>query len=79
MNTTTEMSDEKLIQFYLNGNPKAMAAPLSYTKDRIYSSIYSMVHDKTCCEEIFQRSFIVIINNLIAGKTADEGQFCNGH
>ena len=75
MNTTTEMSDEKLIQFYLNGNPKAMAALVELYKDRIYSSIYSMVHDKRVAEEIFKEVFIVIINNLIAGKTADEGNF----
>lgn len=70
-----DMPDEKLIQFYLNGNPKAMGTLAELYKDRIYSSIYSMVNDKHAAEDIFGKVFIVIINNLIAGKTAEEGSF----
>ena len=75
MKYQTEMSDEKLIQFYLNGNPSAMATLVELYKDRIYSSIFSMVQDKYVAEEIFRDVFITIINNLMAGKTADEGNF----
>jgi RNA polymerase sigma factor (sigma-70 family) len=75
MNSHTEMSDEKLIQFYLNGNPQALATLVELYKDRIYCSIFTMVQDKYVAEEIFRDVFITIINNLLAGKTAEDGDF----
>ena len=75
MNNHTEMSDEKLIQFYLNGNPAALATLVELYKDRIYCSIYTMVQDKYVAEEIFQNVFINIINNLMAGKMPGDDNF----
>ncbi len=72
MKHQTEMSDEKLIQFYLSGNPGALATLVELYKDRIFSSIFSMVQDKHVAEEIFRDVFITIINNLMAGKTAED-------
>jgi len=72
MKNQTEMSDEKLIQFYLHGNPAAMATLIELYKDRIYSSIFSMVQDKFIAEDIFKEVFITIINNLMAGKGAED-------
>lgn len=75
MNNHAEMSDEKLIQFYLNGNPGAMATLVELYKDRIYSSIFSMVQDKFIAEDIFKQVFITIINKLMAGKSDEEDNF----
>jgi RNA polymerase sigma factor (sigma-70 family) len=75
MKYQTEMSDEKLIQFYLNSNPAALATLTDLYKDRIYSSIYTMVQDKHVAEEIFRNVFITIINNLLAGKTPEDNNF----
>lgn len=75
MKHQTEMSDEKLIQYYLNGNPNAMSTLVELYKDRIYGSIFSMVQDKYAAEEIFKEVFVVIVNNLMIGKTAEEGSF----
>ena len=69
------MTDEKLIQFYLNGDPNAMATLVELYKDRVYRSIYNIVQDKYVAEEIFQEVFICLINNMIAGKSAEEGNF----
>lgn len=75
MNKHTEMSDEKLIQFYLNGDPQAIATLVELYKDRIYCSVFTMVQDKYAAEEIFRDVFISIINNLLAGKSAEDGDF----
>ena len=75
MNYQTIMTDEKLIQFYLSGDPNAMATLVELYKDRVYQYIYNIVQDKFASEEIFQDAFICIINNMIAGKTAEEGNF----
>ncbi|HEV8080786.1 MAG TPA: sigma-70 family RNA polymerase sigma factor, partial [Chitinophagaceae bacterium] len=44
-------------------------------KDRIYTSIYLLVKDKYLAEDIFQDSFIRIIDTLQSGKYSDEGKF----
>ncbi|MFZ1304354.1 MAG: sigma factor-like helix-turn-helix DNA-binding protein [Ferruginibacter sp.] len=75
MNNQTSMPDETLIRFYLNGDPNAMATLVKLYKDRIYHSIYNMIQDKYASEEIFQDVFICLINNMIAGKPAGEGNF----
>ena len=75
MNYPTSMPDEKLIKFYLNGDPNAMATLVELYKDRVYRSIYTIVHDRYAAEEIFQEVFICLINNMIAGKAAEEGNF----
>lgn len=78
MNYQTSMTDEKLIQFYLQGDANAMATLIELYKDRIYRSVYNMVQDKHIAEEIFQEVFICIINNMIGGKTSEEGNFLQG-
>ena len=75
MNYPSSMPDEKLIQFYLNGDPNAMATLVELYKDRVYRSIYNIVQHKHAAEEIFQEVFICLINNTIAGKAAEEGSF----
>ncbi len=69
------MTDEKLIQFYLNGDPNALATLVELYKDRVYRSVYSIVQDKYAAEEIFREVFIRIIDNLMAGRSAEEGNF----
>lgn len=75
MNHKTSMSDEKLIQFYLNGDHNAMSILVELYKDRVYRSIYNIVQDKYAAEEIFQEVFICLINTMIAGKIAEDGNF----
>jgi len=75
MNPTTDMSDEKLIQFYLNGNPNAMATLVELYKDRIYGSIYTTVQDRHAAEEIFHDVFIQIINKMMAGQKPEDAGF----
>jgi RNA polymerase sigma factor (sigma-70 family) len=75
MNCQTSMSDEKLIQFYLQGDAKAMATLIELYKDRIYRTVFNMVQDRHVAEEIFQEVFVCMINNMIAGKSAEEGNF----
>jgi RNA polymerase sigma-70 factor (ECF subfamily) len=75
MNYQSNLADEQLIQYFLNGDPTAMSTLVELYKDRIYSSIYSIVQDRYQAEEIFQAVFIKVIDNMIAGKTLEEGKF----
>ena len=75
MNNHNSLTDEKLIQVYMNGDTNALATLVELYKDRIYQSIYSIVQDKYAAEEIFHEVFIRIINNLMAGRTAEDNNF----
>lgn len=69
------MTDEKLIELYLNGDTNAMDSLVELYKDRIHYSVYNMGQDKYAAEDVFREVFICIINNMIAGKTAEERNF----
>ena len=75
MNYHTQMPDETLIRYYLNGDPNAMATLVELYKDRVYNTIYTMVQDKNAAEEIFGKVFTRIVNNIMAGNQAEEGNF----
>lgn len=75
MNYYTNMPDETLIRYYLNGDPNAMATLVELYKDRVYRSIYNMVQDKNAAEEIFGKVFTRIVNNIMSGNHAEEGNF----
>ena len=75
MNYQTNMPDETLIQYYLNSDPNAMATLVELYKDRVYGSIYKMVQDKHAADEIFGKVFSTILNNIMSGKNAEDGNF----
>ncbi len=75
MKTVTQLPDRQLINLYLDGDLQAFSTVVHRYKDKIYSSIYLLVKDKYLAEDIFQDSFIRIIDTLQSGKYSDEGKF----
>lgn len=71
----TEKSDKELIQEYINGDEKALEALLNLYKEKIYTSIYIRLKDHFLADDIFQETFIKIINTLKEGKYNHEGKF----
>ena len=67
--------DQSLIQAYLQGNEKAFEVLLLRHKDRIFRAVYAKVRDRDIAEDIFQDTFIKIINTLKAGNYNEEGKF----
>jgi RNA polymerase sigma factor (sigma-70 family) len=70
-----QLSDQELIQFYLDGNEKAFETLLRRHKARIYTSIYLFCKDSQMAEDIFQEVFIKIVNTLRGGRYNHEGKF----
>ena len=68
-------SDQELVQLYLTGNTEALSTLVTRHKDRLYTSIYLLVKDKYLAEDIFQDTFIKIIDTLKTGRYTDEGKF----
>lgn len=73
MNTIS--SDAFLVNAYIKGNEKALADLIERHKQRIYSFIYSKVGDRDVTEDIFQDTFIKVINTLKKGAYNEEGKF----
>ena len=71
----TQLADQELIQFYLDGNEKAFEILLKRHKAKIYTSIYLFCKDHQMSEDIFQEVFIKIVNTLRGGRYNHEGKF----
>jgi RNA polymerase sigma-70 factor (ECF subfamily) len=68
-------SDQELIRAYVNGDEGGLRVLIDRYKNKIYTSIYIRVRDEYLAEDIFQETFIKVINTLKAGRYNDEGKF----
>ncbi len=68
-------TDRALIKRYMNGEDKAFETLLTRHKDKIYTSIYLFTKDHARSEDIFQETFIKIIDVFRKGKYNEEGKF----
>jgi len=64
-----------LVSAYLQGDESALSILITRHKQRIYSFIYSKVFDRDIAEDVFQDTFIKVINSLKRGKYNEEGKF----
>ena len=69
------VSDQELVRQYLDGKGSAFELLLSRHKDRIFTHIILMIKDRSLAEDIFQETFIKVINTLRKGKYNEEGKF----
>ena len=67
--------DSVLVNSYINGNEKSLEILIQRHKQRVYSFILSKVLDKEIAEDIFQDTFIKVINTLKRGSYNEEGKF----
>ncbi|NNC96220.1 MAG: sigma-70 family RNA polymerase sigma factor [Chitinophagales bacterium] len=72
---TQLLSDKELIDQYLAGNEHALERLINRYKDKVFTSILMFTKDKYLAEDIFQDTFIKVIDTLRSGKYKDEGKF----
>ncbi len=60
---------------YIKGDESSLSILINRHKQRIYSFIYSKVLDRDITEDVFQDTFIKVINTLKLGKYNEEGKF----
>ena len=75
MKTMNSLQDHQLIQMFLDGNSEALSSLIERYKDKIFTSIFLLVKDKYLAEDIFQDTFIKVIDTLNSGRYTDEGKF----
>lgn len=69
------ISDQDLVQQYINGHESSLAELIRRHKTKIYTSIYHLVKDSDLAEDIFQDTFIKVINTLKTSRYNEEGKF----
>ncbi|MBL6661085.1 MAG: sigma-70 family RNA polymerase sigma factor [Crocinitomicaceae bacterium] len=71
----SNLGDSDLITSYINGNEKAFETLLLRHKDRVYRYIYSKLKDSQLSNDIFQDTFVKVVNTIKLGNYNEEGKF----
>mgnify|MGYP001403864750 CR=1 FL=1 len=69
------VKDEQLISSYIKGKESSLNILINRHKVRVLSFIISKVKDKAVAEDIFQETFIKVIQTLKRGKYNEQGKF----
>jgi len=69
------ITDAVLVSNYMKGDESSLSILINRHKQRIYSFIYSKVLDRDITEDVFQDTFIKVINTLKRGAYNEEGKF----
>ena len=75
MQSSKSCTDKDLIRMYVRGKERAFETLLKRHKAKIYTSIYMFVKDTDLANDIFQETFIKIIDTFRSGKYNEEGKF----
>lgn len=75
MNTLSRLTDEELVQQYLEGNNRAFDELLARTQNGIFSYIIFIVHNEEVANDIFQETFLKAITKLQERKYVVSGKF----
>ena len=71
----SKIEDSVLIKMYVEGNELAFKTLLFRHKDKIFRYIQQKIKDSTLSNDIFQDTFVKVINTLKAGNYNEEGKF----
>ncbi len=69
------VSDQELIGRYLTGSQSSLEKLIRRHKNRVFAYILMVVKDKELAEDLFQDTFIKVINTIRTGSYKEEGKF----
>lgn len=70
-----KISDHELVHLYQAGHEQSFTELFNRHNRSVFTAIYLLVKDQAIAEDIFQETFIKIINTLKSGKYNEEGKF----
>ena len=70
-----QLEDHELVTHYINGKEEAFETLLLRHKDKIYNYVYIKIRDHALAQDIFQDTFVKIVQTLKKGKYNEEGKF----
>jgi len=68
-------TDYELVQEFINGNQISIEYLITRHKNKVYTYILLIVKNEQLAEDIFQDTFIKVIQSLKQGKYRDNGRF----
>jgi RNA polymerase sigma factor (sigma-70 family) len=69
------LNDQELVTHYIQGNESAIEILITRHKRKVFSYIYNLVKDRDVAEDLFQDTFIKVINTLKGKNYNEEGKF----
>jgi RNA polymerase sigma factor (sigma-70 family) len=69
------LTEQELVQSYIDGVDPAISELVSRTKNNLYSVVYLLVKDKYLAEDIAQEAYIKAIKKIKSGQYANDGKF----
>lgn len=75
MQVMYKLNDEQLITLFRKGHSSALEELVYRHKDKLFTSIVLLVKDAFLAEDIFQDTFIKIIDTIRAGRYTEKGKF----
>ncbi|UTW62128.1 sigma-70 family RNA polymerase sigma factor [bacterium SCSIO 12741] len=71
----SHLDDRILVREYLEGKEAALEKLIKKHQERVYSYIHLIVKDEFIANDIFQDTFIKVVNTLKNGRYNEEGKF----
>ncbi len=69
------MNDQELVQAYIKGDQSAIEFLITRHRSKVYTYIVLTIKNQQLAEDLFQETFIKVIQSLRAGKYKDNGRF----
>ena len=70
-----QKTDQQLVSSFLGGDESTLQELILRHERRVFTSIYLLVKDKDLANDLFQETFIKVINTLRSGQYNEEGKF----
>lgn len=69
------LNDQDLVQAYIKGDPSAIETLINRHRAKVYTYILLTIKNQPLAEDLFQETFIKVIQSLRSGKYRDNGRF----
>ena len=70
-----KLSDYELVEKFIKGSQASIETLINRHRNRVYTYIYLIVRNQQLAEDIFQDTFIKVVQSLKRGKYTDNGKF----
>lgn len=71
----SKITDQELVRQFLDGRESAFEKLLVRHKNQVFTKIFLMVKDEDLANDIFQDTFIKVLQTLKGGRYNEEGKF----
>ncbi|MBN1131439.1 MAG: sigma-70 family RNA polymerase sigma factor [Bacteroidales bacterium] len=70
-----KVEDQDLVQAFIKGDPSAIEVLINRHRNKVYTYILLTIKNQQLAEDLFQETFIKVIQSLRSGKYRDDGRF----